>query len=227
MIKALLSDFDDTLVFTIGPKWKQHIVAAQRYGIELTEGKIRQHWGEPLPKLIANLYELKDEQAIQLAVEYYNSLEGFPKAIKPGAIELVRNLAEKGIVIGIITATIKSNLISDLSSLGFDLELLSYLQAADETDFHKPNPKVFDPALKYLDDQHGITNPEEMVYIGDSLRDYYAARDRGLKFVGIPNGVTESKEDLQKEGAFIVEDLVSLERYLLEDCEVNKEYRVC
>lgn len=224
MIKVLLSDFDDTLVNTIAPKWAQHKLAAEKYGVVLSNEKITQHWGEPLPMLVKNLYGLTESNQVDEALQYYLSLSAnYPKEQNPEALLLFEQMQQIGVMTGIVTATLKTNLLSDLEILGFDIPGFDYFQGAEDTTFHKPDPRVFEPAVYYFQEL-GLTDVSQILYIGDSLRDYYAARDAGLRFIGIPNGVIEFPEDFARVGAEWVNNISEVYNWVLEiNAEVNGE----
>jgi phosphoglycolate phosphatase-like HAD superfamily hydrolase len=74
---------------------------------------------------------------------------------------------------------------------GFPLERLHTLQTSSDTLVHKPDPKVFEPILHALA-RDGITT--DILYVGDALMDYYAARDAGLSFIGVTTGSTDERQ---------------------------------
>jgi beta-phosphoglucomutase-like phosphatase (HAD superfamily) len=77
-------------------------------------------------------------------------------------------------------------------AVGIPLDRLVLLQTASDTPHHKPDPRVFAPALARLS-ACGV-EPEATVYIGDSLNDYRAAHGAGLGFVGVHGRTTELAE---------------------------------
>ena len=79
-----------------------------------------------------------------------------------------------------------------------------HIQTAEEQSHKKPDPRVFDPSLKAL----GI-EANKVVYIGDELKDYYAARDAGVGFVGVETGMATASE-FTEVGAFSIRSLADL-----------------
>ena len=53
------------------------------------------------------------------------------------------------------------------------------IQASGESEHHKPDPRVFDALIQVL--QGSSIDKNEILYVGDSLSDLYAARDAGLQ----------------------------------------------
>ena len=190
-IKAVLFDHDDTLVGTIGTKWAQHKhVASKYYGKELTDEEIKLHWGKPLRELVCLLYGTDDvEQAMANNTACH---EDFPKELFVASIPTLKHLKAAGKLIGIITATSRFSFEHDLTLHEVPQDLLNYTQAADDTPYHKPDPRVFEPALAWLDEQ-GV-QPEEVVYIGDGLHDMKAALGAGFGFLGVETGLVTAEQ---------------------------------
>jgi HAD superfamily hydrolase (TIGR01549 family) len=198
MIKAVIFDLDDTLVKTHVVKWAQHkAVARDTYGRELTDEKLREHWGKPFNALVAALHDNVDTLENMLAA-YAANAHLFPKELHDATTDTIHVLLERGIKLGIVTATNKVFLLRDLKQLNIPSEEFFFLQAADETDFHKPDPRVFDQILGKLE-REGISKDETM-YVGDAVNDWYAARDAGMHFVGVTTGL-HSAEEFSAAGA--------------------------
>jgi len=190
-IKVVLFDHDDTLVGTIGPKWDEHKFIAQTYyDKHLTDAEIREHWGKPLNELVCLLYGTDDaEQAIVYNVTHH---EQYPKKLFSHTIPVLTSLHKQGKKIGVITATNRFSFDYDLDSLQIPRELFDFTQTADETSYHKPNPKVFDPMLIWLKDNN--IRADEVIYIGDGLHDMKAAIGAGFQFLGVETGLVNKKQ---------------------------------
>jgi HAD superfamily hydrolase (TIGR01549 family) len=199
--KAVIFDFDDTLVESRELKWAQHkLVAKKFYNIDLTDEDIRPHWGKPLDSLLKEIY--RDSDVLEKMHESLMSVrDQFLKQAYPQALNLVKKLLESGVEVGIVSATHKKYLVDDLSRLGFPYEDFFVLQGSDEVSFHKPDPRVFDAVLEYLSKKE-ITK-EEVLYVGDSMDDFLAATKAGINFIGITKGLY-SKEDFQRAGAGMI-----------------------
>lgn len=199
--KAVIFDFDDTLVESRLQKWAQHKhVAKKFYNIDLSDDDIRKHWGKPLNILISDLYQSSD--TLEKMIEAIHSTRhDFMKKVYEGAPGLLKDLISKGIKIGVVSATNKYYLIEDLSLGGFPHEDFFIMQGSDEVVFHKPDPKVFQNALKNLEN-YGIKG-KEILYVGDSIDDLKAAHGAGIDFIALTTGLY-SKEDFEKAGAKVV-----------------------
>lgn len=189
--KVVLFDHDDTLVGTIGSKWKEHIYIAKKYyGKDLTEAEIRQHWGVPFNQLIGILYGTEDiETAVKYNVRHHTEFE---KELFVATVPTLKRIKESGRLVGVITATSKLSFEHDLKHHGVPSEFLDYTQTQEATDYHKPDSRVFEPVKYWLKTVN--VKPEEVIYIGDGLRDMEAALGAGFDFLGVETGLVSAKE---------------------------------
>lgn len=199
-IKVVLFDHDDTLVGTIGTKWDQHKhVARTYYGKELIDAEIAEHWGKPLEELICLLYGTDDaEQAMANNKAHHKE---FPKELFEATIPTLRHLKDAGLLLGIITATSRFSFEHDLDFHQIPRELLDYTQTADDSNFHKPDKRVFEPAILWLSGI-GISR-SEVLYIGDGLHDMKAATGAGFSFLGVETGLVSADQFKEAEALSI------------------------
>lgn len=208
-IKMILFDHDDTLVSTLKAKWAQHKYIAQMfYGKKLKNEELRLHWGKPLTLLLKLLYETDH---IDIAMSYNIATRSkFPKTLFKDTISTLSTLHGLGKKLGLVTATTCSSLEYDLKTLRIPSELFDYIQTEDDTVFHKPDSRVFDPALLWAAKQ-GI-QPHEVLYVGDHLNDMFAARGAGIGFIGVGTGLisTEEFKEHQAKGISHLSDLINV-----------------
>ena len=204
--KAVIFDHDDTLVGTIEAKWAQHKHTAKTwYDKELTHEEIKLHWGKPLRTLVSLLYETDD---VDLAFERIMGVHtDFPKLLLPDTLPTLNVLQDAGLTLGLVTATSRFSLEHDLENLAIPPELFGYIQTEEDTNFHKPDARVFDPAKRWLDSQ-GIA-PHEVTYVGDGLHDAKVAQDNGFNFVGVETGLV-TKEMFVDAGFISISSLSKL-----------------
>jgi phosphoglycolate phosphatase-like HAD superfamily hydrolase len=183
-IRAIFLDFDDTLVDTYSAKSRQHIHVAKKYfGVDITEDDIKSHWGIPLVELRKILYGTDDEEAVTRIGRMTEA--SFPKQLFPETKMALDVLAGK-YPLGLVTATDRYQITRELQNVGLT-EYFSYTQTHDESEFTKPDPRVFDPALRFLGGK-GISAMQTL-YIGDGLRDAVATIGAGLQFIGVETGL--------------------------------------
>lgn len=190
-VKAVLFDHDDTLVATIAAKWAEHKhIARIYYGKEVTDDELRRHWGKPLSVMMVLLYGTDD---IDQAMAYNKAVHmNFPKKLHNDTVATLQALHAAGKKTGVITATNHFSFSYDLEELGISHELFDYVQTEDNTSFHKPDPRVFEPALAWLQQQK--IKPAEVVYVGDGLQDMKAALGAGFEFIGVSSGLVTQQE---------------------------------
>lgn len=206
--KAVIFDFDDTLVKNRLIKYQHHKTVAKKfYNINLTEETFLKHYGKALNTLIRELYQDSDtlENMIAANVSIRND---FLKKAYSESVNVVTALLDHGIKVGVLSATNKNFIVDDLARLSFPVDRMSVIQGADETEVHKPDPGVFLPLLKKLK-KAGITK-KDIVYVGDSLNDLQAATRAGINFIAITTGLY-SEEDFKAKGAkVIIKDITEL-----------------
>lgn len=205
--KAVLFDLDDTLLKTSAIKWAHHrAVAKQFYNIDLTDEILARHWGMPFEPMMAIFYQNADTPENMLKANL--SLDAqFPKELQEDALDLVQTLLTKRVEIGVVTSILGHLAKKDLLRLGFPAEEFFILQGADDAPFHKPDPRVFDRALKLLEEKR--IRPSDALYAGDALMDLYAARGAGLGFLGVTTGFV-TQQQFEAEGAQAIRSLGEL-----------------
>ena len=199
--KAVIFDFDDTLVKSHVLKWAHHKEAAKRfYNLDITDEDIRKEWGKPFPVLVRNTYG--NVGSVESIVKNIRSLDNeFLKEIQEDAPDILTRFLDTGIKISIVSAADAKYVNEDLLRLGFPLERFFMVQGCDDTNVHKPDPRVFDHMLEKFA-SIGIEK-KDIVYVGDSVDDSEAAQGAGIDFIGIATGIFNADE-LKKKGAPIV-----------------------
>ncbi len=208
--RAVLFDMDDTLLLTREVKWDHHrFVAREHYGIELDDQTLRAHWGEPFDEMIGNLYRhsapVDEMRAVNKACAHR-----YPKAVVPGAVEVVTSLMDAGLLVGVVTSTNTDMALADLDRCGLPVDRLCLVHGADVTGHHKPDPRVFDRALEFL---RGL-NVTEVTYVGDAVMDDQAAAGAELGFIAVTTGLFDAS---RFEGRAVVDDITDVLPLLLGD----------
>jgi len=205
-IKVVLFDNDDTLVGTMEAKWAQHkFIASKHYNKILTNEEIMLHWGKPLSTMACLLYGTNDSE--EAMAHIMDSHTDFPKKIWDDTLSTLKALKQSGKKIGVVTATQRFSFDIDIEQIGVRHEFFDYIQTEEDTKFHKPDPRVFEPVHKWL----GRSNiePSEVVYVGDGLHDMKAALGAGFEFIGKTTGLV-SQEEFKQNGAKTIKTLSDL-----------------
>jgi HAD superfamily hydrolase (TIGR01549 family) len=200
-IKLVVFDFDDTLVGTHQPIWNMHRhIAKKYYGIDLDDETLKKHWGQPIDVLAGHYYQTDDTALGVQRILAENA--NFPKVKFEHTNAVLKKLRDAGKKVGIVTASHMNLIEMDFVTVDMTKDMVDYLQTADDTSVHKPNPAVFKPLIAWAKTR-GI-NKNEILYIGDGLQDMKAARAAGLNFLGVATGLVTQPE-------FKVNDVDSVE----------------
>lgn len=187
MKKVILFDFDDTIVQT--KKCKSDALAEmgkQMHGDGFDESAIERYWGLPYQEFLKKLFLVEDSSLPSLIENYRKISARYPLYAFPQASQTLEFLSSN-YSLGIITATSRFAVESQLKDLNIDTELFAFIQTADESSHHKPDPRVFDKAFAWFEQNYGDSR---FIYVGDSIRDYEAARGAGLSFLAIAESTT-------------------------------------
>lgn len=199
--KAIIFDFDDTLVESRVQKWNQHKTVAKKfYNIDLADEEIAKHYGKPFSTLIGILYQNSDTLD-NMNAAIYSVKDNFQKMVYPDAPHVVTNILNNGMEVAIISSAPTHGIIEDLTRMHFPVDRFICIHGEDKTSVHKPDPEVFSPLLEKLSPK-GIQK-KDILYVGDSMVDFHAARNADIDFIAVTTGIF-TKEDFEKEGAKIV-----------------------
>jgi phosphoglycolate phosphatase len=210
MIKAVLFDFDDTLVTTFETKSRAvQDFGKKYYNKDVSLEVIRESWKIPFPQTLEYLFGDVDNYD-SIVEKYMPFRNNYPAKAYPDAVEVINALSQK-YKVGVVSSSNKTALYNDLGLIGLSIDGFYYIQTSEDTSVHKPDPRVFMPIRNKL--QEIQIHSGNIVYVGDGLMDYFAARDAGFSFYGICDRTT-SKEKFTKEGAQTITALSDLLRLL-------------
>lgn len=185
--KAIIFDWDDTLVGTIEAKLRQHVLVAKKhYGIDLVPSQMILDWGKPLHQLIETWYQIEpgnERRFEEVRDTIFSYSGGFLKQPFDGARDVLVAIKDKGYEMGVVTGSPHDDIYHDFEVTGIQKSIFGYFQASDDSEFHKPDPRVFDPTKRWLESR--AIAPHQVLYIGDSMRDYRAADAAGFHFLGV------------------------------------------
>lgn len=187
-VKAIISDFDDTLVATF-PKIVRIVDNfADTLGVEPPgETGLLEYWGKPMVDMIHGLFGKKTPHLTpeELLTQYKTSVpkDFFLDPIE-GIEESVTKLHQRGYLQGIVSSGPKGSILKTLRAHYPSLEKrYTFIHGEEDLLFKKPDPRAFDNAFEVLRSM-GVSE-RQAVYVGDFHSDYDAAINRGMLFIGI------------------------------------------
>lgn len=193
MIKLVLLDFDDTICLSEESCFNFENEIAVSMGLKPMDRTIhRITWGQNLKEAI------KERIPGINAGEFMRRFDKMlPEAIKSGRMDAIpeRNLAvldklkADGKKIAVVTSR---SYIEVKPMISLDHPLGTRIDAfyhRDNSEHLKPDPRVFNKALYEFD-----VTPQETVYVGNALKDGFAAKGADLYFVAVLESELVSKQ---------------------------------
>ncbi len=203
---AFLFDLDGTLVDSVYNHVRAWHLALRDEGIELSIWRIHRKIGMSgglfTHQLLRELgIELQSETIQRLRARHAEHFLALAHEVVPlpGAVDLLRTLAELDLPWAIATSGRMATASANLKSLGVDPSTATVV-TRDQVNYAKPDPDLFVEAAKRL----GTTTQGSYV-IGDSIWDMIAAARCGALGVGLLSG-GYGREELERAGALRVYD---------------------
>ncbi|HJT56317.1 MAG TPA: HAD family hydrolase [Ktedonobacteraceae bacterium] len=194
-IKAIIFDWDNTIINSFDDLLHYHQEVGHLLGWPpVSDEQIRAVWGRPFEELIRTLWPTHAMQDFRAAYQQY-ILGQCVSEIK-GATTTIATLKES-FLLSILTAAPRFEVEHFLAQLRFKETDFFLIQTADDSSHYKPDPQVFDKLIEALQEQRvGI---REILYVGDSVTDFYAARSAALRFTAVLTG-SSSREQFCRAG---------------------------
>jgi HAD superfamily hydrolase (TIGR01509 family) len=205
MPKAVLFDIDGTLIDSNDQHAQCWVETFAHFDLHISFDQVRGQIGKGgdqlLPALLPQRVVDEQEEAITgyrkqlFADKFMDSLRPFP-----GATELCKTLAGQGIAVVLASSGSKSEVERHIKTLGIG-GVIRGATSADDAEESKPEPDIFQAALKLL----APISAGEAVVVGDTPYDAEAAGKAGLRCVGVLcGGFPEA--DLRRAGCMAVYD---------------------
>lgn len=194
MIKAVIFDFDDTLCLTEeGCFALENEIAMQMGHQPMSRETHIKTWGQPLGDAIAKRIPGIDVGEFMRRIGVWQPIfarEGKLDKLTPENIAVLDRLRSYGKKLAIVTSRELQearHLLENTHPLHSRIDAFYH---KDNSDFLKPDPRVFDKVLSDL-----AIEPQEAVYIGDAVTDAVAAKKAGLHFIALLESGIRKKED--------------------------------
>lgn len=180
MIKAVLFDLDGTVADTNQLIFQSFRYTLDQHGITgITDDEIYSHYGEPLMRTMLRF--APDEAEALVSTYHAYNLKTHDELIRPfpGVEDMLRDLTNMGLKLGIVTSKRHRVASRSLAVLG----LTPWFQAVvtpEDTVKHKPAPEPVLQGAKLL----GV-DPREAMMVGDSPYDLMSGRSAGTLTCGV------------------------------------------
>lgn len=199
MIKAVIFDVDGTLIDSNDFHAEAWHKAFEKYGFKIPFEKIRPQIGKGadtlLPEFLSEkeIEEFGDELAEKRGEIFKNE---YLDRVKPfGQVrELFQKLKSKGVKIALASSS-KKDEVEDYEKIANIADLVEKETSTDDAENSKPEPDIFEAALKLL----GNPEKDKVIVVGDTPYDAEAAKKAGIKTIGVLCGGFPQSE-LEKAG---------------------------
>lgn len=183
--------------------------ALKKYGIVVEDlQQLCPFIGPPLQDSFQDFYGLTKEEA-ERACDYYHEnflAKGiYENTLYPGMKEFLQRLIDEGKTLFVATSKPEPLAKQILEYFGID----SYFHfVGGDTMQRTRSAKA--KVIRYVMEANGLTDPSDILMIGDRKHDILGAKEVGIQSVGVLYGYGD-REELSEAGAdYIVEDLAEL-----------------
>lgn len=199
MKKYIFFDLDGTLTDSAEGITNSVAYVLNHYGISVEDkSRLNVFVGPPLVESFMKYYGFDQERAkksVGIYREYFEEKGMFENAVYPGIPELLDGLKKDGYKLYV--ATSKPEVYSKQILEHFGLtQYFEMIGGADmeETRVHKGD------VIRYVMESCGLTDPSEIVMVGDRENDMNGAKQNHMDSVGVLYGYG-SREELENAGA--------------------------
>lgn len=183
-IKAILIDFDGTIVDSLPALYKVYLQFLEAYGIKGTEQEFHSLIGPTIPEIVRRITEHHQIQEPTLElIDHYNELLDilYARDVKmfSGVKECLIWMKEQGIELCVVSSASERIVKRFLDAN----ELLPYFSAvvtAEQVSQGKPHPEIYQKAIQVLK-----IAPNEAIALEDSIHGVCSATNAGIFTLGI------------------------------------------
>lgn len=181
MIKAIITDFDGTLVDTFEANLRAYQDAFHTVGKTLTTEKYRECFGYRYDRFMMTM-GINDDLTIQTIKELKKKI--YPKYflhLRPNKklIELITTFHHIGVKTAIASTARKENLMNAINYLGIE-DLFDMIYVGNDVKRGKPSPEIYLKTMNAL----GVT-PDEVMIFEDSSVGLQAAEASGANYIPV------------------------------------------
>lgn len=191
--KYIFFDLDGTLIDTIPLILESfNYTFIHHFGETRPEEETISYVGMPLINHLRDIYPGHEEELAKTYRAYNESRHDNCTAIFIGIYNLIKELYEQGIVLGVVTSKKRQLAIRGLKLFNiFDYFL--FVNGSEDSEKHKPNG---DPLIKAME-KANVADKKDVLYIGDSPLDILCAKDAGVRSAAVA-WTYSPREELEK-----------------------------
>lgn len=205
-MKYVFMDLDGTITDSAEGILNCFEYALNHFGIQVeSRAELEQFIGPPLKRSFVEGFGFAEDKADEAVTKYrerFKMVGMYENEVYKGMEQALQSLKEAGKVL--IVATSKPEHLAKEILAHFKLDAYFEDICGSCDDFNR-NEK--DEVIRYALEKHGITNPEDVLMVGDRRFDVIGAAKCGLKCMGVLYGFGD-REELESAGAAYVAETV-------------------
>ena len=179
MFRAIIFDIDGTLTFTNQLIFDSFNYIAKKYlGKKFSNEEIIALFGPTEDVILKQMFPDKFEEVRKDYYAYYHQNHNIA-LLYDGIKELLMDLKNSGVILGIFTGKGKTSSLITLNFLGIR-ELFDMVVTGDDVKNHKPSPEGIVKFIKTF-----ALKPEEVLMVGDAPSDIKAAKAAGVNIASV------------------------------------------
>ncbi|MCD8179393.1 MAG: HAD family hydrolase [Tannerellaceae bacterium] len=211
MIKLVAFDLDGTIGDTIPMCIAAFQEAVSPYaGNFLTEEEIIQTFGLNEEGMIRQIVKERWEEALDSFYIRYEAMHYMAPTPFKGIKELIRELKSRHITVALITGKGKGS--CDITLKQFGMETVF-----DRVATGSPEKNIKADILRSIRQEYDI-QPDEMVYVGDTVADILSCREAGIQCLSVAWATSANPEQLENHNpGYVFLTVEGLTKYLLKE----------
>lgn len=212
-LKAIIFDVDGTLVDSNDLHARAWQDAFAHFGKELSIERIRTHIGKGGDLLVPDLLNAREMQKFSEALKEYRKKlfrDEYLEQVQPfdGVRDVLEELKERGFALFLASSADPDEVEHFIGLVGIE-DLIEGSTSAEDAEFSKPSPEIFDAAREKLG-----TAAESTLIVGDTPYDVLASHRASIAIAAVLSGGFD--RDTLDKAEFIFDDLSHLLRRFQE-----------
>lgn len=211
----LFFDLDGTLTDSSEGITKGVMYSLAKFGLqEQDQETLLKFIGPPLKDSFMKYYNFSEEESKKAIIyyrEYYQDKGIFENKVYPGMEDVLIALKQAGKKLVVATSKPEEFAKRILEHFGLS-DYFEYIAGAGMDGSRIRKAEV----IEYAMESCGITEPEQVLMIGDREHDVLGAKEAGLDCMGVLYGFGNRQELEEAEAAYIVETVADIERIILK-----------